>query len=49
MSSWAIRTLRRIAADLRSYEDGRISQDALDGFVLSLQIAYRELLVQEQL
>ena len=46
---WAVRTLRRIARDLRSFKDGRIPNDAVDGFVLNLQIAYRELLVQEQL
>ena len=45
MSYWAVRTLRRIARDLRSFEDGRIPNDAVDGFVLNLQIAYRELLV----
>ena len=49
MSYWAVRTLRRIARDLRSFEDGRIPNDAVDGFVLNLQFAYRELLVQEQL
>jgi hypothetical protein len=49
MSDWAIQTLRQVAADLKTFEDGRIPQDALDGFVLSLQITYRELLVQEQL
>ena len=49
MSYWAVRTLRRIARDLRSFEDGRIPNDAVDGFVLNLKIAYRELLVQELL
>ena len=46
---WAVRTLRQIARDLRSFEDGRIPNDAVDSFVLNLQIAYQELLVQEQL
>ena len=41
--------MRQVAADLRTFQDGRIPQDALDGFVLRLQITYRELLVQEQL
>lgn len=49
MSSWAISTLRRVAADLRSFEDGRMPQDAADAFVSCLEMAYRELLVQEQL
>ena len=49
MSSWAIGTMRRVATDLRRFEDGRMPQDAADAFVLSLEIAYRELLVQEQL
>jgi hypothetical protein len=29
MSYWAIRVLRRVATDLRSFEDGRIPQDAV--------------------
>ena len=49
MSNWATRTLRRVAADLQTFEDGRLPQDALEGFILSLQMTYRELLVQEQL
>ena len=49
MSSWAVSTLRRVAADLRSFEDGRMPHEAADAFVLCLEIAYRELLVQEQL
>ena len=48
MSYWAVQTLRRISRDLRSFEDGRIPNNAVDGFVLNLEIAYRELLVQEQ-
>ena len=48
MGYWALRTLRRIARDLRSFEDGRIPKDTVDVFFLNLQTAYRELLVQEQ-
>ena len=49
MNNWATRTLRQVAADSKTFEDGRLPQDALEGFILSLQTAYRELLVQEQL
>ena len=49
MSSWAIETLRRVATDLRRCEDGRIPQDAADAFLLGLETAYRELLVEELL
>ena len=49
MSSWAISTLRRVAADLGSFEDGRLPHDALDAFVVNLELVYREMLVQEQL
>ena len=48
MSYWAIQTLRRVAADLQNFQD-EIPADVVDSSVLSLQIAYRELLVQEQL
>ena len=47
MSSWAVNSLRRIATDIRSFEDGRMSQDAADSFILSLDLVYRELLVHE--
>ena len=47
--SWAVNSLRRVAADIRSYEDGRLPQDAADSFLLSLELVYREVLVQEQL
>ena len=49
MSSWALRTLRSIAYDLQSFEDGRFSHDAVDAIVLRLELVYRELLVGEYL
>ena len=49
MSSWAISTLRRVAADIRDFEDGRFPHDVLDAFVLCLELVYREILVHEQL
>ena len=49
MSSWAINTLRRVAGDLRSFEDGRLPHDAADAFVLNLELVYREIIAQEQL
>ena len=46
-SSWAVITLRRLYADISSYEDGRnIAPDVLNSFCLSLELVYRELLVQ---
>lgn len=45
MSDWAVRTLRQVAADIQSFEDERLPEDALDSFVVNLQMAYRELLV----
>jgi hypothetical protein len=45
MSDRAIQTLKQVAADLRTFEDGRIPQNALDGFVLNLQITYPGMLV----
>ena len=48
MSAWAINTLRRVAGDLRSYEDGRLPHDAADAFILNLELVYREILAQEQ-
>ena len=48
MSEWAIRTLRRVASDLRVFEDGRrISEDILDAFVTCLELVYRDLIAQE--
>ena len=49
MSSWAVSTLRRVAADIQSFEDGRLPHDAPDTFSLYLELVYREILVQEQL
>ena len=41
MSSWAIRTLRRVATDLRSYQDGRrIPLGVVDAFTISLELVY---------
>ena len=48
MSSWAVSTLRRVAADIQSFEDGRLPH-APDTFSLYLELIYREILVQEQL
>ena len=41
--------MHSVARDLQSYEDGRFPHDAVDGFVLHLELVYRELLVGEQL
>ena len=49
MSSWALSSLRRVALDLQSFEDGRCPQEAAEAFVLHLELVYRELLMQEQL
>ena len=49
MSNWALNSLRRIAVDLQSFEDGRFLQDAVDSFIMYLELVYRKLLVQEQL
>ena len=50
MSSWATRTLRRVATDLRSYQDGRrIPLDVVDAFTISLELVYRDLIAGEQL
>jgi hypothetical protein len=50
MSEWAIRTLRRVASDLRLFEDGRrITQDVVDAFVTNLELVYRELIAQEHI
>ena len=44
MSVWALSTLRRIAGDLDSYQDGRhVSEDALDMFTTTLELVYRDL------
>ena len=50
MSSWALRTLRRVGSDLITFQDGRrIPLDVVDAFVLSLQLVYRELIALEHL
>ena len=49
MSEWAIRTLRRVASDLRLFEDGRFTQDVVDAFVTNLELVYRELIAQEHI
>lgn len=48
--SWAIDTLRRVSADLSSHQDGRhIAPDLLESCILSLELVYRELLIQQSL
>ena len=50
MSSWAIRTIRRVATDLTTFQDGRrIPLDVVDGFVICLELVYRELIALEHL
>ena len=49
MRSWALSSLRTVALDLQSFEDGRCPQEAAEAFVLHLELVYRELLTQEQL
>ena len=41
-------TLRRVAGDLRSYEDGRLPHDAADALILNLELVCREIPAQEQ-
>ena len=48
MSSWALSSLRRVAVELQSFEDGRFPQDAAEACILCLEPVYREFLVQEQ-
>ena len=46
MTDLAISILRRISADLSVFGDGRdIPEDTLDYFIVSLELAYRELIV----
>lgn len=48
MSEWAISTLRRIIRDLDVYQDGRhMTDDALDSFIVSLELVYRDLVAQQ--
>ena len=50
VSSWATRTLRRVATDLRSCQDGRrIPLDVVDAFTISLELVYRDLIAGEQI
>ena len=50
MCSWAVNRIRRVCAEMSSYADGRnISPDALESFSLSLELVYRELLIQQTL
>ena len=50
MSKWAINVLRRIVRDLNVYRDGRnVSESALDTFVVSLELVYRDLIAQQLL
>ena len=49
MSSWAVRALRRVASYLRSFQDGRMALEAVDTFVITLELVYRELIAREQL
>lgn len=47
---WAINTLRRVSTELSNYQDERyIAPDTLDSYWTSLQLAYREILMQEAL
>ena len=49
MSSWAIRTLRRVSSDLLCLQDGRIiSLNVLEAVLISLELVYRDLIAQEQ-
>ena len=47
-STWAVDTLRRLSTELLSYQNGRqITADVLDSFFLSLELVYRDLLIQQ--
>ena len=48
ISSWSDRALR-VASDLRSFQDGRMALEAVDTFVITLELVYRELIAREQL
>ncbi len=48
MTSWAISSVFRIISDLDVYRDGRsLSSDAIDAWCLSLELVFRELIVQQ--
>ena len=50
MSEWAVNVLRRIVRDFDVYLDGRnIPESALDTFVVSLELVYRDLVAQQLL
>ena len=36
-------------ADLRSFQDGRMALEAVDTFVITLELVYRKLIAREQL
>ena len=49
-STWAVDTLRRLSAELLSYQDGRqIASDVLESFAVSLELVYRELLMLQSM
>ena len=44
------KNFERVATDLRSFQDGRrIPSDAVDAFVICLQLVYRDLIAEEHL
>ena len=47
MSSWIVSTIRIILDDLAPYQDGRLIP--VESFSSSLELMYRELLIQESL
>ncbi len=48
MTSWAISSVFRIISDLDVYRDGRsLSSDAIEAWCLSLELVFRELIVQQ--
>lgn len=44
-----MRTLRRVAADLRSFQDGRLPLEAVDSFLVALELVQKELVATEQM
>jgi len=44
-----VRTLRRVATDLRCLLDGRLDSEAVDTFLVSLELVHRELVAREQI
>jgi len=48
LSSLAISTISRVVSDLDTFRDGRIiSLDTLDAWYISLELVFRELVVQQ--